>query len=482
MSLRKKIKQDLQKDLDLNFDVSKLEDNKKVSPRNVKRGIFIGAISFVSVVVLAIVAIPVSIFIMTMDISYKPIKRSFSLHQARVVENNSFKSLNTIVYPDANKETNILSGEERSAYLSYCNEIYQSMDMNSEKNTMFSPLTLYGFFMSSYGMISDENVKNAYNSLLGLDETTRVNFYQKLFENNFNCYDNGIVELHNGAFIQDKGEGSINNEYIDYLTSIYNEAFALNFKKNDDVNKMVDWVNKIMGDNSYLKKDDLYLQDDTVFYLFSTLYFNMKWQTEFRNTNSYKDNFYAEDGTNKVNFMKHRIYVDVYEYPDYVVVTDKYDHDYSVTYIVPKSLESDINELVDGINIFNYDEAYLKHPSFVDLDVPTFNLKEGINFKKLISNLGLGIIFESENRTFNNLYNDNLDGEPIYLSLLRQKNMISFTEEGTIIKSLNIAGGAEGVYYPTEGIQIKLNQPFIYIVRDQNNLPIYVGHMDNPLG
>jgi serine protease inhibitor len=29
-------------------------------------------------------------------------------------------------------------------------------------------------------------------------------------------------------------------------------------------------------------------------------------------------------------------------------------------------------------------------------------------------------------------------------------------------------------------LDVKLNQPFIYIIRDANDTPIFVGHVDNP--
>lgn len=29
-------------------------------------------------------------------------------------------------------------------------------------------------------------------------------------------------------------------------------------------------------------------------------------------------------------------------------------------------------------------------------------------------------------------------------------------------------------------LEVKLNQPFIYIIKDINDLPIFVGHIDNP--
>ena len=33
---------------------------------------------------------------------------------------------------------------------------------------------------------------------------------------------------------------------------------------------------------------------------------------------------------------------------------------------------------------------------------------------------------------------------------------------------------------PGSGFEIKLNQPFIYIIRDRNKLPIFIGYIKEP--
>ena len=40
----------------------------------------------------------------------------------------------------------------------------------------------------------------------------------------------------------------------------------------------------------------------------------------------------------------------------------------------------------------------------------------------------------------------------------------------------------EGTAFISETLDVKLNQPFIYIIRDVNNTPVFIGHVDNPKG
>ena len=488
INLREEAKKELTEGLDLKFDTSKLESNKKVSPRAVKRNFKIGLLCFGIAATLAIVAVPVAFIYRLMSDTYMDVTRNYKMSSPKYTSQNknTFIGLNSIQYPESDpskKEIKVFSETEKESYLSFASQIYSAMDMKSIENCMISPITLYGFFISSYGMISDPEVMNKYDSLLKLTNNDRVDFYKKMFENNFNLYQDGVVELHNGVFVDGKGP-EINPDYIDYLSSIYAEAYSLYFNKNDDVKKMIDWVNNAIGEKDYLKKDDLSITANTCAFLFSTLNFEMKWYQAFEKTDSYTSTFHTRTKDIETKFMKHFAVSDyMYDYPNYVVVSDKYKNNYSVTYIVSKTDDFNTFDLVNGNNVFKYDENYRIEPEFVDLHVPCFEKEAMFNFYKLMSNLNLADIFNASKGTFNNLYKVQKSGSntpDVYLEQLKQKNKVVFDEEGTIVKSLTIGAFGAKSAQPVEGKLIKLNRPFIYIIRDQNGMPLYVGHMENP--
>jgi serine protease inhibitor len=41
-------------------------------------------------------------------------------------------------------------------------------------------------------------------------------------------------------------------------------------------------------------------------------------------------------------------------------------------------------------------------------------------------------------------------------------------------------GAGSAAPMKNDTLDVKLNQPFIYIIRDINGTPIFVGHVDNP--
>ena len=80
------------------------------------------------------------------------------------------------------------------------------------------------------------------------------------------------------------------------------------------------------------------------------------------------------------------------------------------------------------------------------------------------------------------LNDSKLDGKNLYLDKLKQKNEVEFNEDGSVIRSIAVPIIAATSTAPieTDVIEVKLEQPFIYIIRDINDTPIFVGHVDNP--
>ena len=95
--------------------------------------------------------------------------------------------------------------------------------------------------------------------------------------------------------------------------------------------------------------------------------------------------------------------------------------------------------------------------------------------------MGFEKLFDHKYSTLNNpfipKYNDKY-----YLEQFIQKNIVELNEDGTIIKTKTLASVAakSAVGYYELGLEVKLNQPFIYIIRDINKLPIFIGYIKDP--
>ena len=95
-------------------------------------------------------------------------------------------------------------------------------------------------------------------------------------------------------------------------------------------------------------------------------------------------------------------------------------------------------------------------------------------------------MFSDQVDSFHNAFKDEkLDGFNLYISVMKQRNEVEFNEDGSVVKSVSMAGiskAESAMPGDFNTLDVDLNQPFIYIIRDINNTPIFVGHVDNPKG
>ena len=193
--------------------------------------------------------------------------------------------------------------------------------------------------------------------------------------------------------------------------------------------------------------------------------------------------------------MHHAYLGTVFDYGDYVACYDYYANGLRIKYLVPKEETDDIYELTKNENILTYvpDNTYTESADrenayVVNLSVPRFSSEYALDMTETLKNMGLSCLFDMNGHSFNYMFSDLPTPFYTYLSSVKQKNKISFGEDGTIIKTTTyaqISGAKSADPHREEGVSIetydiKLDQPFIYVVYDKNDLPLYVGHVDMP--
>ena len=514
----KRIKEEFQKDFDsinkkvnLSFDVNKLEPNTKVI-KNKSHFKWIPISLGLAFAAVAAVVLPISYTTFSQkNVSgskankksddenkrdtVELTKKQYTQNQIKIIESNTFKKLNNVTSPfyDSPLKSQI-SEEEEQGFANFTNSTYQSLLKTSKKDNMsYCSIGLYSILNELEAASSQDDVTLKFNNLLGLNREERISFYEKVLKANNYARENSTTQLKNAAFFNNKFD--YNQTYIDILTKLYCEAFQLNVKNDIDVNKVVKWVNDAVNNENFIDKDFLDIKDDTQILLFSTLYFENAWYNKYLEANNILDNFYLSNGTSvQTKFMKHSYQIhEYYDYDKYISFKDYYEVGGSVTYIVPKNHEDDIYELTKGINIFEENKENIVVASSdessrnvinVELETPKFNFEAKLDFKDCLVDLGFGDIFDKNGNWFLNAFDKNKTSpERTWLDKIKQKNKIEFNETGSIIKSVtmtDIQGPTSTGPQWIDTLSVKLNQPFIYIIRDKNETPIFVGHVDNP--
>ena len=487
---------------DLSFDKSQLVTNAPNVRHRMSTGKKVAIIlscSFAGLLVI-LIGVPLAVLIgasLRTDSSVKEYTKKYSMNEVKIAESNTFKSLNNVLYPDKKApERSTITSAEKEAYDNFASKTYHALvDTSKQDNMSYNAIGLYSNLNDLEYAATAVNTKELLNDLLGLDEAGRINFYNKMMLANSYAYDNNSIQVKNSAFFSNKFD--YNPDYVGYLSQLYCEAYELDFMKAAD--KMVEWVNEAVNEKGFIDKNFLDLNEETCLYLFSTLYFKNAWSHKYLKANNLKDDFYlSADNTIKADYMRHSYFAEkYYDYGSYVSFKDYYAYGYaSITYLVPKSTDDSIYDLTKNVNIFSEDEEKAvrgKESEFnpgyyndiaINLQTPKFSLKAEVGFNKALESLGFTDMFDRNINTFGDAFTDESTlGYNMYLQKIKQKNEVAFNEDGTVVKSVSMGamGGAMSAD-PMEHdtLDVKLNQPFIYIIRDINDTPIFVGHVDDP--
>lgn len=419
----------------------------------------------------------------------KVMKASYSINEIKKIESESFKSINTVTYPEISEEKKNYAVDQEyiDALNNFSQKINSTIDFSSS-NVVYSPLSLYTLLDLCSSLSNDKETLDQFNGLLGESELRNSN-YKNMYKNNYWCTSTGTTQMYNGLFVSN--QSTVNSSILDQLTSKYVEAFSLDFQKDDDISRMLSWIDQKIDEKNFINKNDLAIDEETILFLFSTLYYKNNWYTKFIKENSYKDDFYGNDHTSLVTYMNHKYYTNkIYDYKTYYTIRDYYQNDYSIKYIFPKNLEDNIHDLIEDRNIFIDDETYVytytddfgndQTSIIINLSVPSFQANTLIDFSSSLKSLGLDKAFKRDGKSFNYAFTSLQEYESAYLKYVKQKNTISFDEDGTEAKTVSFAsiGKATSSAIIQDTLYVKLNQPFIYIIEDSNGLPLYVGSVN----
>ena len=121
----------------------------------------------------------------------------------------------------------------------------------------------------------------------------------------------------------------------------------------------------------------------------------------------------------------------------------------------------------------------MEGPIVINLSVPKFKREINLDIIPILKELGLEKLFDRNDSTFNNPFIIE-ENKNYYVDKVFQKNRIDLNEDGTTIKSITFA--SSNIFVKSAGekeINIELDRPFIYIIKDRNRLPIFIGYIDD---
>lgn len=345
---------------------------------------------------------------------------------------------------------------------------------NDKQNMIYSPLSIkYALKMLNEG--ANGNTKTQIENVIGELDLTKYNNIDK------------VLSLANGVYIRDTYAKYVKEDYKKILTEKYNAE--INYDSFNNANNINSWIeNKTLGIIKNMLRDETVQNPDNEMILVNALAIDMEWEDSFDSKDTRGADFYLEDGSSMNATTMHletsSDSVSYYKDKGITALTmDLKEYNNTQLEFVAIMPEGNLSDYVETFSIDEFDNIIEKSKlasktkNGVDISIPRFSFDYDLKLKNNLIKLGITDAFDSGLADFSNISNTGL-----YVSDTLHKANIDFTEKG-------IKAAAVTVIYMTDGIvlvedkpiEINIDKPFLYVIRDKNTEEIwFVGTVYEP--
>lgn len=350
-------------------------------------------------------------------------------------------------------------------------------ESSDAENVMISPLSIsYALAMTmngADGATRDSMMKALRYYNISLDEIN--NSYHDLTEKLMEVDERVLMEIANSVWVEERLR--VKQAFIETLME-YFEAEAHDFSVSDP--DIVDVINAWIEDHTHGKIREMItppLSADIAMLLINAIYFNGKWKYEFDEANTSDMPFYPEDGPEvSVPMMNQELTVKINSQAEFMLLELPYGQgNYVMDILLPKDgyTSPDIISMLNAEDWNNWINNM--YETSIDLYMPRFSYEYKVTLNDILSDMGMGIAFSPYDADFSNIAEQDL-----FISKVLHQTFIETNEEGTEAAAATVVM-IELTSVPSGPLEIKLDKPFVYIIRETStNSIVFMGKTGNP--
>ncbi len=360
----------------------------------------------------------------------------------------------------------------RDAVTAFSETLYQLVNKQEENNLVLSPLSvIYALSLCANGASGETLTEfEALNSGIAIEDMNEYLYTLTLALENTK---ESKVNVANSAWAN-RDSFTLSDDFVTVAQKYYNaEAHSLPFADPATLTTINQWVSdKTDGMIPEMLSD---LDPAMVLVLLNTVLFDGIWEEEYDEGDVSEAIFTAEDGTEStVDFLYSE------ENTFFTVDGGKgfskaYKDGYSFTAVLPDEGMS-IDEFVASLDLSALLEAAKSGDEEVRVAIPKFEYDCRIELGDRMQEMGLRLPFSGE-AELGGLQESGMNN--LAISQIFQKAKIILNEHGTK------AAAATGILImktaaPVRKEEVFLNRPFLYVITNADNVPLFLGTVRNP--
>lgn len=345
-------------------------------------------------------------------------------------------------------------------------------------NMLYSPINVY-MGLAMVAECTAGNTQRQILELLGSEDTeTLRRQISALWETVYNREQNQISTLANSLWIDSSlpvHQQTADTLAYHYYASVYQTDLA-----SPAASKSIGaWLNNNTGGMLKDAADAYQLPAETVLALYSTVYFQGRWSSEFDPAENTAKKFHALSGDTTCTFMNARLrHMNYYWGEDFGAVHLSLKNGSSMWFFLP-----DENKTVDDVlaageymDVLLYNESVRDNNKYmkVNLSIPKFDVRSTANLRDGLVELGVSDVFNFGLADFSGITE-----EPVFLTAANQSVRVCIDEEGVKAAAYFELPGAGAAMPPEEIIDFVLDRPFLFVITN-DTIPMFAGVVNEP--
>ena len=350
-------------------------------------------------------------------------------------------------------------------------------DDQGNKNVAFSPMNLY-MALAMLAETTDGQTRAEILSLLGATDIESLRTQANaLWRISYRTEDNPCT-LANSLWLQDGtsyNQDTMNTLAAEYFASVY----GVDFTSDAAGQAVAAWIDKETA--GMLKEHTQALEFDprTVMALVSTIYLQADWKSPFKEENNTQDIFNGTNGQTTCTFMHKSSTGGYYWGADYSAISKSLNGNHTMWFVLPEEGMTTEDLLQSG----NYTELFLggntnRKECIVNLSMPKFDIDCKQNMISGLQDLGIKRVFQRGLADFTPSFPEMAN--ELYVGMVEQATRVTVDEDGVAAAGYVVVMKPGSPMPPTEEVDFVLDRPFLFVITNSANIPLFAGEVNNP--
>lgn len=345
-----------------------------------------------------------------------------------------------------------------------------------EGNQLYSPINAC-IGLSMAAELTAGNTRQQLLDALGVADTeTLANYISTLWESAYYQDGKEICTLASSLWLDDKvgfQQSAMDTLAHDYFVSVYRQ----DLQSRQALTDIQDWLNNNTGGHLKKSVQNVELPMEAVLALYSTIYFQSKWGSEFNEANNTTGPFHTPGGDVTATYMNKKENKMTYYWGDsFGAVALGLKNGSRMWLILPDEGKTTADLLAEGeymdMILGQWENSkYIK----VNLSVPKFDIQATKDLREGLEEMGITDMFQFGTADFSASLK-----EPAAFSAANQAVRVTIDETGVTAAAYLELPAAGEAPPPEEIIDFILDRPFLFVIADYSGIPLFAGTVAQP--